>query len=116
MYNQNPTELNMSAFNRHINYLRQEPEAEPPSKEDWMDWDKLCEEAIPLYAAENEALQNHKKLIENNASKEKVEAGKKAEWAARGASMCNYNAKVKWGVKFGFRNFNQLYEARDLLD
>ena len=102
----------MHSYNR----VRQEPECEPPTCEDWKKWEELEELDRVLGNKSNEALLNLRSLKEGNASEEEIAKAKEAECTARGKSMQAYENLVNWMEKFGFRSFYHVDEVKESLN
>ena len=102
----------MLAAYRHRLSNPPQPVFEPPTGEDWEDWDALSAEAAALPSPVPLVL-HYETLEENGASEEELKVAKKAMNEAVAAEMRVYEKQVAWSQKFGFRNFDHLYEVRD---
>ena len=103
------------AFARRVREIP-EPISEPPTGEDWEEWDKLEQKMLVIVQELNSAKEKVRVLKEEKASEDEISNAKKCLSEVLNKDMANYNQQVAWSIRFGFPNFDKLYEARESLE
>ena len=93
-----------------------EPIPDPPTGEDWEEWDKLQEKMFEIAQELNSAKEKVRVLKEEKASEDEISNAEKNLSKVFNKDMSNYNQQVAWSMRFGFLNFDKVYEARESLE
>ena len=89
---------------------------DPPTGEDWEEWDKLDQKMFEIAQELKSAKEKVRVLKEEKASEDEISNAEKNLSEVFGKDMANYNQQVAWSMRFGFLNFDKVHEARESLE
>ena len=93
-----------------------EPIPDPPTGEDWKEWDKLQKKMFEIAQELKTSRELERVETDVYQSDDEISNAHKNLSKVFNKDMANYNQQVAWSIRFGFPNFDKVYEARESLE